>query len=65
VRLRPSLFSIALALPALLATAPAAPAAASESGRPLIRTFNRVEHKAYTQFWAPFQSEEGLVYFGN
>ncbi len=40
-------------------------AADSELGRPLIHTFTRTEHKAYTQFWAPFQSEEGLLYFGN
>lgn len=40
-------------------------AAGSELGRPLIRAFPRAEHKAYTQFWAPFQSAEGLMYFGN
>jgi signal transduction histidine kinase/DNA-binding response OmpR family regulator len=42
-----------------------ASAAESELGRPLIHAFPRTEHKAHTQFWAPFQSPEGLMYFGN
>ncbi len=42
-----------------------APAAASELGRPLVRTYPRSEHKAHAQFHAPFQSPEGLMYFGN
>ncbi|HYC69658.1 MAG TPA: ATP-binding protein [Opitutaceae bacterium] len=37
----------------------------SELGRPLIRTFTRLEHQAHAQFWEPFQSPEGLLYFGN
>ncbi|MEJ1970989.1 MAG: two-component regulator propeller domain-containing protein [Lacunisphaera sp.] len=36
-----------------------------ERGRPLIRTYTRLEHQAHAQFWAPFQSPEGLMYFGN
>ncbi|MSU50008.1 MAG: hypothetical protein EXS37_13140 [Opitutus sp.] len=40
-------------------------AADSELGRPLVRTFTRPEHKAHAQFHAPFQSPEGLMYFGN
>src|SRR5688572_29450290 len=39
--------------------------AGSELGRPLIRSFTRLEHQAHAQFWAPFQSPEGLMYFGN
>ncbi len=50
---------------AFLAGAFAATAAASELGRPLVRTFTRSEHKAHAQFFAPFQSPEGLLYFGN
>jgi hypothetical protein len=37
----------------------------SELGRPLIRTFSRQDYKAHAQFHAPFQSAEGLMYFGN
>ncbi len=36
-----------------------------ELGRPLVRAYGRLEHKAHAQFWAPFQSESGLLYFGN
>ncbi len=43
----------------------AAHATASELGRPLVRTFTRQEHKAHAQFHAPFQSADGLMYFGN
>jgi hypothetical protein len=39
--------------------------AGSELGRPLVRTYSRNEHKAHAQFWAPFQSPDGLMYFGN
>ncbi len=39
--------------------------AASELGRPLVRTFARPEHKAHAQFHAPFQSADGPMYFGN
>jgi signal transduction histidine kinase/DNA-binding response OmpR family regulator len=39
--------------------------ASGELGRPLIRSFTRLEHQAHAQFWAPFQSPEGLMYFGN
>ena len=38
---------------------------ASELGRPLVRNFTRSEYKAHAQFHAPFQTAEGLVYFGN
>ncbi len=62
-RPRPLLSSLLLAV--TLVGAPCLTAADSELGRPLIRAFTRVEHKAYTQFWAPFQSDEGLLYFGN
>ncbi|MBC7368674.1 MAG: hypothetical protein H7343_18010, partial [Undibacterium sp.] len=37
----------------------------SELGRPLIRAFTRQDYKAHAQFHAPFQSAEGLMYFGN
>ena len=43
----------------------AAAAPGSELGRPLIRTFSRQDYKAHAQFHAPFQSPEGLMYFGN
>ncbi len=49
----------------LLAAALPLTAAASELGRPLVRTYLRPEHKAHAQFHAPFQSPEGLMYFGN
>ena len=64
-RLRSNFFPAAISLSIALVGMPAIRAANSELGRPLIRAFTRVEHKAYTQFWAPFQSEEGLMYFGN
>ncbi|MBI5766229.1 MAG: response regulator [Verrucomicrobia bacterium] len=64
MRLRSLSLFTALALLASSATAAEAPAF-SEMGRPIIRPFSRIEHKAYTQFWAPFQSDEGLMYFGN
>src|SRR6187402_335053 len=48
-----------------LACAGGASPAATELGRPLIRSFTRLEHQAHAQFWAPFQSPEGLMYFGN
>jgi signal transduction histidine kinase/DNA-binding NarL/FixJ family response regulator len=63
--------SAASAIPALAALALLAGAfaptstAASELGRPLVRTFTRSDHKAHAQFFAPFQSPEGLMYFGN
>jgi signal transduction histidine kinase/DNA-binding response OmpR family regulator len=43
----------------------APPPDSAELGRPLIRSFTRLEHQAHAQFWAPFQSPEGLMYFGN
>lgn len=36
-----------------------------ELGRPLVRSYSRLEHKAHAQFWAPLQAESGLLYFGN
>ena len=53
-----------LALGAMTMASRAAPSG-SELGRPLIRSFTRLEHQAHAQFWAPFQSPEGLMYFGN
>jgi signal transduction histidine kinase/ActR/RegA family two-component response regulator len=53
-----------LALGSLALAGRAAPPP-SELGRPLIRSFTRLEHQAHAQFWAPFQSPEGLMYFGN
>ncbi|HWA86430.1 MAG TPA: ATP-binding protein [Opitutus sp.] len=37
----------------------------SELGLPLVRAYGHLEHKAYAQFWSPFQSDAGLLYFGN
>jgi signal transduction histidine kinase/DNA-binding NarL/FixJ family response regulator len=61
-RLRPGP-RLCLLAAALLATLAAA--GASELGRPLVRVYPRQEHKAHAQFHAPFQSPEGLMYFGN
>src|SRR5262249_51238490 len=57
------LFALILALG--LGGASRGGAADSELGRPILHAFGRLEHKAYTLFWAPFQSREGLMYFGN
>ena len=57
--------AFALTLTVVLALARPPAAAASELGRPLVRTYPRAEHKAHAQFHAPFQSPEGLMYFGN
>ncbi len=54
-----------LALTAITKGASLDATAPSEAGRPLVRTFTRQEHKAHAQFHAPFQSPEGLMYFGN
>jgi len=63
-RPQPLLFLFAALLSAV-STVPLLHAADRELGRPLIRTFTRTEHKAHAQFHAPFQSPEGLMYFGN
>ncbi len=61
-RTHPPRFPLTLAC---LCLALVARSAESELGRPLIRVFPRQEHKAHAQFHAPFQSPEGLMYFGN
>jgi signal transduction histidine kinase/CheY-like chemotaxis protein len=65
--LTPRILLAALVSAIALAGLSAAPTAnvPSELGRPLLRTFTRLEHQAHAQFWAPFQSPEGLMYFGN
>ncbi len=71
--LRPAWYSrwfrpppLALILTGVIYSAGGAPAPDRyEPGRPLIRSYTRLEHKAHAQFWAPFQSETGLLYFGN
>jgi len=58
-------FAVRVCVFAAASLALAARAASSELGRPLVRTFGRQEHKAHAQFHAPFQSADGLMYFGN
>ncbi|MCX6951151.1 MAG: hypothetical protein NTV51_03055, partial [Verrucomicrobia bacterium] len=40
-------------------------AADDERGLPLLRSYNRLDHKAHALFHAPFISAEGLYYAGN
>jgi signal transduction histidine kinase/DNA-binding response OmpR family regulator/ligand-binding sensor domain-containing protein len=49
----------------LLAASDTPPALDAEAGRPPVRVFTRAEHKAHQNFFAPWQSPEGPMYFGN
>lgn len=54
-----------LALACMAFPSPLVHAADDERGLPLLRSFNRLEHKAHGLFHAPFISPEGLYYAGN